>query len=42
MVYSFYLALYSYQKINFDLIISYSDIVYNKSILKKLKIQNEY
>ena len=37
MVYSFYLALYSYQKINFDLIISYSDIVYNKSILKKIK-----
>ena len=37
MVYSFYLALYSYQKIDFDLIISYSDIVYNKSILKKIK-----
>lgn len=37
MVYSFFLALNSYKKIDFDLIISYSDIVYNKSILKKIK-----
>lgn len=40
MVYSFYLALQSYKKIDFDLIISYSDIIYNQSILKKILNSN--
>lgn len=36
MLYSFYIALNSYKKIDFDLIISYSDIIYNYSVLNKI------
>jgi choline kinase len=41
MVYSLYLAFKKFKKFDFDLIISYSDIIYNASVLKKLVSSKE-